>query len=290
MKRTAIIVLSPLTVLLIGFVGFIGFMQWVHAGSVTGDDGVAADYTDHVETGGPIEATYQATGPHTVETRNVDAYTVVAPVGAGPWPAVVMVNGTATPASEYMPLLDHLASWGFVVVGNEDAQAGDGQSTLRTIEALADLEPRADVKRIGLYGHSQGGVGAFNAAAQSENVSAVYVASPAAASIAKKNDWPYRVAELEMPVFFMAGDGRQDRMFVSPWESVEEAFNSTTGPGVLARRLGADHPDVLEFGDAYATAWLSWQLCDDQSAAPAFQGPSPEIANNSHWAQVHIRD
>lgn len=284
------IVLSILGIAVVAFAAFIGFLQWVMAGSVTGDDGVAAGYAQKVETGGEIEAQYQQMGPHEIQTEQVDDYTIVSPVGDGPWPAVVMVNGTGTPASTYLPILEHLASWGFVVVGNEDGSSGKGESTLTALDALSELDPRIDTDKVALFGHSQGGVGAFNAAAQSDLVSAVYVASPASPSIASSNNWPYRVSELDMPVFMMAGDGRQDRMMVSPWDSVQEAFESTTGPGVLARRLGADHPDVLEFGDGYATAWLCWQLQDDEQAAGAFTGDNPEVARNDKWAETSFRN
>lgn len=276
--------------LVIAFLVFVWFMQWVHAGSVTGDDGVAEGYAQHVDTGGQLEAQYQADGPHEEELHHEGEFTVAAPVGEGSWPVVVMVNGTRTPASDYQPILEHLASWGFVVVGDEEPHAGDGEAALSTLASVAELEPRADVGQVGLYGHSQGGVGAFNAAADSDAVDAVYVASPASAKIAKRNGWPYRVDEVDVPVFVMAGDGRQDRMMVSPWSGVHEAFDSTSGPGVLARRIGADHPDVLEFGDAYATAWLRWQLHGDEVAATAFSGADPEIANNPHWTEVTIRN
>ena len=36
------------------------------------------------------------------------------------WPVVVMANGTGVLATRYVPIFEHLASWGFVVVGNQD--------------------------------------------------------------------------------------------------------------------------------------------------------------------------
>ena len=38
-------------------------------------------------------------------------------------PVVLVVNGTCTPASDYMPILEHLASRGFLVVGNQDPES-----------------------------------------------------------------------------------------------------------------------------------------------------------------------
>ncbi len=39
------------------------------------------------------------------------------------WPVVVWVNGGGVPVSDYKPVLDHMASWGFIVIGCEDADS-----------------------------------------------------------------------------------------------------------------------------------------------------------------------
>ena len=36
------------------------------------------------------------------------------------YPVIVVVNASGTPAFKYEPWFKHLASWGFIVVGNED--------------------------------------------------------------------------------------------------------------------------------------------------------------------------
>ena len=60
-----------------------------------------------------------------------------------------------------------------------------------------------------------------------------------------------------------------------------------------ARRLGADHKDVLEFGNGYATAWFRYILTDDSDARDVFVGASPtdagELANNELWDRVDTR-
>lgn len=42
------------------------------------------------------------------------------------YPVVVMVNGTGVYASKYPAVFEHLASWGFIVVGNEDPSTCTG--------------------------------------------------------------------------------------------------------------------------------------------------------------------
>ena len=75
-------------------------------------------YDQAAKTGGPIEALYAARGPHAVAHRTLDApapcgrLTVDYPAArdGGPYPLVVMANGTGVPASRYRHVFSHLAS------------------------------------------------------------------------------------------------------------------------------------------------------------------------------------
>ena len=44
----------------------------------------------------------------------------------------------------------------------------------------------------------------------------------------------------------------------------------------MARRVDADHGDILSFADGYMTAWFKWQLQGDEEAARAFIGNDAE--------------
>lgn len=44
------------------------------------------------------------------------------------YPVIVVVNASGTPAFKYEPWFKRLASWGFIIVGNEDPQAGTGET------------------------------------------------------------------------------------------------------------------------------------------------------------------
>lgn len=49
------------------------------------------------------------------------------------YPVVVMLNGTGVLPSKYTTLFKHLASWGFVVIGNDDGSSGFAKSADETI-------------------------------------------------------------------------------------------------------------------------------------------------------------
>ena len=80
------------------------------------------------------------------------------------YPLVIMVNGTGITASKYKSVFKHLASWGFIVVGNEDENSRTGASTSATLDFMLNLNKdsnsdfygKIDVNNIGVSGHSQG--------------------------------------------------------------------------------------------------------------------------------------
>ena len=56
----------------------------------------------------------------------------------------------------------------------------------------------------------------------------------------------------------------------------------------MARKLDCEHGDMLYSADGYITAWFMWRLQGDKSAAKAFAGDSPEIADNSLYIEQKI--
>ena len=55
------------------------------------------------------------------------------------WPMIMVVNASGTPAASYEPFFPRLASWGFVVVGNEDGQTGTGETASLTLDYMLHI-------------------------------------------------------------------------------------------------------------------------------------------------------
>lgn len=93
----------------------------------------------------------------------------------GTHPIITWGNGTLAVPQQYDYLLTHLASWGFVVVAAHNTNTDSGQEMLQGVDYLraqnADpssiFHQRLDTGNIGAMGHSQGAVGALNAATDS---------------------------------------------------------------------------------------------------------------------------
>ena len=142
---------------------------------------VPNNYTQIVKTGGELEAKYLAMGASQVEHMEVSTeeewgninvyYPKELTESAKSYPVVVMVNGTGVYSSKYPALFKHLASGGFIVIGNEDPSTCSGSSADTTLAWLLNenenpdsrFYQKVDEEHIGISGHSQGGVGVFNA-------------------------------------------------------------------------------------------------------------------------------
>ncbi len=247
----------------------------------------------------PVERKYHENGPYRVTVHSMDDIYVFVPDSAhnAPLPTVVMLNGTGLKALHYRPVFEHLASWGFVVIGNDDSNAWNGRSALVSLDkalcqnsmASSPLYQRIDLERIGVVGHSQGAMGAINAATEDDRFKVLYAASCPQKSLAKKLGWSYSMKTISIPTMLVAGTGWIDRR-ISPLDSLlhlAEELPDTT-PMLLGRLKGVEHRFVLHDGDAYMTAWLRCFLADDADAASAFSGDTPEAINNPRWQDVKM--
>ena len=59
--------------------------------------------------------------------------------GEKAWPMIMVVNASGTPAASYEPFFPRLASWGFIVVGNEDGQTGNGKTASLTLDFMLSI-------------------------------------------------------------------------------------------------------------------------------------------------------
>ena len=286
---------------------------------------VTADYYAQTQTGGEIEETYTAMGEYDVDYAEYPAqdllikqYKIWYPSAlAGEegreWPIVVMANGTGVPASRYTPVFRHLASWGFVVIGNEMQNSWSGGASAGALDLLAELNEdpsslfyhKLDLDNVGSAGHSQGAIGAINAVTAQPNgdsYKALYLASTPSSLYASTLEWAYDPALIDVPCFMTAGTGLLDageagspevaeeaqEVSIAPLWSQEENYSliPDSVPKLRARRTGADHAEMLPWPDGYRPAWSRYWLQGDEAAGRAFFGPDAEIVHNPLWQDI----
>ncbi len=204
------------------------------------------NYWKFSEPRGEIETKYTAFGSYEVSYAEFNAdgkawgkYEIWYPSemkDGTTYPLVVMANGTGTKASQYKEVFRHLASWGFIVAGNEDENCRTGESSSATLDFVLGLNKdddsifygKVDTEHIGIAGHSQGGVGAVNAVTEQENgekYKAIYSISATSryhADELNKNGldwssegtvgtgWNVDAAKINIPLMMIAGTGDFD--------------------------------------------------------------------------------
>jgi len=273
------------------------------------------NYYETIQTGGPLETKYVGRGSCEVAHTSVESdhksikniylyYPAELETSGKQYPLVMVVNGSQTPAKTYLPYFERLASWGFIVVGNDDPQPGTGETasvTLNYVLNESEIKDRVDRANMGVAGYSQGGAGAINAVTKFENsslYSTLFTGSAAYPMLALSMGWEYEPANIAVSYFMTASTGTSDDMGkpdanaeyngVSPLQALQEIYD--TMPDSLAKVRGrcvnAEHEDMQLRTDGYMTAWMLWQLQGDEDAAKVFVGADAEIIHNSNWQDV----
>ena len=260
---------------------------------------VASDYQAVTPTGGEIEAKYLANGDHVVSyyereaDERIGKYEIFYPADLSALcPVIVYCNGSGVKGSDCTPLFRHWASWGFIVAANEESSSWDGSCAEKTLSFLiaenenpeSALYGKVDLDRVGITGHSQGGVSVFNAVTNYELSSMYQTAvpiSPTQESLAEGLGWHYDLTKVTIPVLLLAGTkGSGEMKTVLPREAMDSMYEKLGVPKAMARKLGCEHNDTDTALDGYVTAWMMWQLQGDEYAGSVFQSGG-ELSQNS---------
>lgn len=160
-------------------------VQQIKTHKALNDPRLEDNYYESIPTGGDLEANYLGKGCYGVEhlevksdnksIKNIYIYYPAELKSSGKnYPLVMVVNGSQTPAKTYLPYFERLASWGFIVVGNDDPQPGKGETTSIALDYVlneSEIKDSVDRANMGVAGYSQGGAGAINAVTKFENSS-----------------------------------------------------------------------------------------------------------------------
>lgn len=268
-------------------------------------------YNEKIETGGEIENKYLQNGMHETSRTTAKAedpikkYTIYYPseleTSDRQYPMILVVNGTGFKATKYEPMLEQMASWGFIVVGTQDKGTGTGETSIETLNYMLDENENADsiffgkidVENIGITGFSQGGAATIRAITMYEESHYFKAAAPLSPvcerTASQTTDYPYDSADINCPVLLLAGtSGEFETEIVIPLDQMQEMYSKINAPKVMARRVGMTHDDMMYQAGGYVVAWFMWQLQGDETAAQAFIGENPEILNNAMYQDTAV--
>ena len=273
----------------------------------------SAGYQKKLETGGAIEAEYLKNGAYETAyyeeaaVQVFEKYEIFYPAELAnqnkKYPVIVVCNGTGWKASKSKPIYEHYASWGFIVIGSEEAyswNAFGAEMAIRHLYRLNDNQTindkknvfyqKIDFENIGIIGHSQGGVGVFNAITNTDHkdvYKAAIALSPTNKELAQGLEWPYDAANIAIPIMLVSGEGGGDDWVVT-FEGLTDIYDDINSRKVMLRRKNTPHGATQYSEDGYVTAWFMWHLQGDQNAAKAFIGESPEILDNPMYQDAAV--
>ncbi len=272
---------------------------------------VPNDYTKKVKTGGEIEAKYLKMGSHEVDYYETGAmmsfkkFEIYYPKdieSMDKLPVVIFVNGTGIKGSKYSALQKHMASWGFITIATEEEYAWNGFSAEMSVKYLEFINEykedgkenifynKIDMDKIGVAGHSQGGIGVINAITNqkhSDIYKAAVILSSTETDIAKAFLWESDSSLIKTNTLMIASNGDTDKK-ISPLESLKKTYNQISNDvsKVLAIRNDCDHGEMLYYADGYVIAWFMYYLQGDNEAKKAFVGENAEINNNILYQNI----
>lgn len=266
------------------------------------------------ETGVTVEKKYNQLGTYEIDKKVYDApkderdkndnhFVVWYPKEKGTYPLVVMVNGTGVPCNKYEEVFKHFASYGYVVIGNDYGTNWDGKHPSETLDFALSTKEIADMidkDNIAIGGHSQGGMGAFNAVNEYENgkmYKAIFSLSPTNRDLGislkwgfdldTDNSYAYKLDTIKIPTILIAGTGPFDNDTVSPLSEMEKAYEELDTDKVMLRRSDKiDHGNMLYESNGYVLAWLDYYLKDIKENEKAFFGNEAEIYHNDRYQDV----
>ncbi|MFV0517713.1 MAG: chlorophyllase/cutinase-like alpha/beta fold protein [Aminipila sp.] len=281
------------------------------------------NYYKYLKTDENLEKKYSELGAYDVSYKSIEAdsdiwkeYVIYYPTelenSSDKYPVVVVANGTGITATKYKTFFKHLASWGFIVIGNEDENSRNGESSSMSLDYILKLNEdknsvfynKVDIENIGIKGHSQGGVGAINAINNWDNgnmYKVLYTASITSHYHSKElgDDWGYNETKITIPYFFIAGTGGWDSgsatsisdmenpQGISPLYAMNNTYNNIKSEyKVMGRLVNVDHGDTFKQADGYMTAWFLWHLQSNTEASKVFLGDDAEILNNKRYQDV----
>lgn len=298
LKIILIIILAPIVLI----IGLLVLMSFIPA--------VPNNYMHQVKTGGDIETKYLAMGKYKVKSTKSKAteltkynyvyYPEELENNNDKYPVVVVLNGTGILPKKYKALFKHLASYGFIVVGNDDPSTGFGKSADETMDYIKKANndkdsifyKKIDIDNIGITGHSQGGAGVFTAITimeHKDDYKTAVALSPTHEETAIAFGWNYDLTKVNIPTLIIAGTkGDFETQAVIPIEKMIDMYEKIPTSKVMMRRIGAEHGQMLYSADGYVTAWFMWQLQGDKEASQAFTSDNPEILNNKLYQDQKI--
>jgi len=246
-----------------------------------------------VDTAGPFQTTQKLnTGPS--PTSGLFYPTELGKDGLK-HPVFVWGCGGMTNPSFYVDVLEHIASHGFIVIGEVSEIGDNGLPLTACIDWIIDENNRAqsvfyqkvDTDKIALGGHSIGSVNSFLVATDPRITTTIHVAGGSLDDIYDPNAETTGKGgrSLVHPVAYISAESD---MFGNV-EKLEKDYANTTVPAFMTIISGTEHIAITLAALPVMTGWLRWHLGGETERRSMFLDPTGEfctgiyLSKNKNW-------
>ena len=220
------------------------------------------------------------------------------------YPVIIFFNNLNRTYEINEPIFNHLASYGFVIITDDNKNSTNGESIKTIIEKINDLNnnqsfilyKKLDINNIGISCHDQSIISLLkitNDINLRDKIKSVFCAAPLPQNdiILKKYYYFYKnmtfkniffISPLNDPIFI---DTKyyKDIIMIIP-------RNTNYNKILIAQRNHTTRDNILWKSDAYHTAWYLSTLKNNETANEIFKENVGEIFNNTKvWSKVTIR-
>ena len=236
-------------------------------------------------------------------SNDASAFTLFFPKGGKQgekFPILTFGNGTLCSPTFYDEFINHVVSYGYIVIAPNTSNTGTGAEMLQGVEwvikqnseSSSPIFGKVNTDKVGAFGHSQGGAGTCRAGAD-PRVDAI-------ATLSGTSD----VANIKCPAFFVTSGGEAGD---APDERIQSTLGAATKPSMYGISVGGNHDEYTdkadegvtavigltsndgEYSRAAVTAWFDWQLKDMQNVGQLFLSKPCAFCNSKNLKRLDLK-
>jgi hypothetical protein len=194
-------------------------------------------------------------------------------------PVAIWGPGGGTPPKDYMTLLSRIASHGFVVIGIRESSGGSELMSAaidwlekQNGDSSSPMYDRLIVDRVGVFGHSMGGLSSEATALVDRRVTTALMDNSGAFS----HD---QLVKMKVPVGIIYGEDGMER------PNAEGDYNNAgnKGPCWLGMMAKGGHGSGPWDGAGANVAWMRWHIGGENARKNDFLGNGGKYNNSGIW-------
>ena len=219
------------------------------------------------------------------------------------YPVIIFINNLGKSYKINQPIFKHLASYGFIVIVNDDENSLNGESTREILENLENLNQnenfkffnKLDLNNIGISCHDKSIISLLKIANDTilrQKVKSIFCAAPLSQKEILLEKYYYFYKNMTFQNIFMV-TSYKDIKFQVPKEFSDILMvipRNTYKNALISTKNLTTRDNILWKSDSYHTAWYLSTLKNNESANRIFIGNNCEILNNTIWNNVTIRN